>query len=98
MAKIQENHYHPTLRPLGKPAYRKHKKEHLNGKANSEEVKRVRGAKAKRPPSCKWTKRDFSNLLSEYYPLNFKDQKPYSVAKMSRERMLPKSLIGSIIP
>ena len=53
------------------------------GKANSEEVKRVRGAKAKRPPSCKWTKRDFSNLLSEYYPLNFKEQKPYSVAKIS---------------
>jgi len=30
------------------------------------------------------TKRDFSNLLSEYYPLNFKEQKPYSTAKMSR--------------
>ncbi len=43
-------------------------------------------------------KRDFSNLLNEYYPLALKDQKPYSVAKMSWEQMLPKSLIGSIIP
>ena len=48
-AEIQENHYHLTLRPLGKPAYREHKKEHLNGRANSQKVKGVGGAKAKRP-------------------------------------------------
>ena len=35
------------LTTSGKPAYRNHKKEHLNGRANSQKVKGVGGAKAK---------------------------------------------------